>query len=248
MNRQFARLLCASDHSANWSADNPVLLKGELGLETDTRRVKIGNGVGTWNSLSYVGVTLPTNADQIWYNDRTSTTSRLTIQETIDRLAVRYNRNAAQCRFPLYQGPTLAALTSWTYSLFVEEECAGKSAEFTSATFYGSIEDAVEGVSAEILAGGSIKGTVVKYDVSTWDLDEVEGTSAEILTGGSVKGVVIEYNVADWDLDEVESTGAEILTGGSLTEVVIPYDIAQWDLDEVEGIGAEILAGGEITT
>jgi len=38
---------------ANWSTDNPVLLPGEVGVETLTNNVKIGNGVNAWNNLPY---------------------------------------------------------------------------------------------------------------------------------------------------------------------------------------------------
>lgn len=41
------------DTAANWTSVNPVLSEGEVGLETDTGKVKVGNGVGTWSALSY---------------------------------------------------------------------------------------------------------------------------------------------------------------------------------------------------
>lgn len=42
-----------NDTSANWISKNPILLLGELGLETDTRKIKVGDGVSTWNTLNY---------------------------------------------------------------------------------------------------------------------------------------------------------------------------------------------------
>lgn len=41
------------DTAANWTSVNPVLHQGELGLETDTGKVKIGNGSTVWTSLAY---------------------------------------------------------------------------------------------------------------------------------------------------------------------------------------------------
>lgn len=41
------------DTSSNWTSTNPILAQGELGLETDTSKYKIGNGSSAWNSLSY---------------------------------------------------------------------------------------------------------------------------------------------------------------------------------------------------
>lgn len=39
--------------AAEWTAANPTLAEGELGLETDTDAVKIGDGDTPWNSLGY---------------------------------------------------------------------------------------------------------------------------------------------------------------------------------------------------
>lgn len=41
------------DTAANWTSVNPTLQLGEPGLETDTRRVKYGDGVTAWSSLGY---------------------------------------------------------------------------------------------------------------------------------------------------------------------------------------------------
>lgn len=50
------RLQFRRDTKANWSSVNPILMEGELGLETDTLNAKIGNGVDAWNSLNYAKV------------------------------------------------------------------------------------------------------------------------------------------------------------------------------------------------
>jgi hypothetical protein len=41
------------DTAANWTSNNPVLEAGQLGLETDTLKIKFGDGTTAWNSLSY---------------------------------------------------------------------------------------------------------------------------------------------------------------------------------------------------
>ena len=40
-------------------AKNPVLLAGELGIEIDTGKYKIGDGLTQWNSLAYSGLKVP---------------------------------------------------------------------------------------------------------------------------------------------------------------------------------------------
>ena len=58
-----ARLQNRRDTAANWTANNPTLAAGELGLETDTAKFKMGDGATAWNSLAYAytaGATGPT--------------------------------------------------------------------------------------------------------------------------------------------------------------------------------------------
>jgi hypothetical protein len=38
-----------------WNSINPVLADGEAGFETDTGRLKIGNGIDPWRTLNYIG-------------------------------------------------------------------------------------------------------------------------------------------------------------------------------------------------
>ena len=53
------------DTAANWTAQNPTLLAGEFGIESDTKRWKVGTGATAWTSLLYSnGGTYPyVNAD-----------------------------------------------------------------------------------------------------------------------------------------------------------------------------------------
>jgi hypothetical protein len=45
-----------NDTAANWTAADPILAQGELGLETDTGSFKIGNGEDVWSDLPYGGI------------------------------------------------------------------------------------------------------------------------------------------------------------------------------------------------
>ena len=47
------RIQIRRDTSSSWSNENPILSQGELGLETDTGKLKIGDGVHAWNDLPY---------------------------------------------------------------------------------------------------------------------------------------------------------------------------------------------------
>jgi len=72
------------DTAANWTSNNPTLAAGEAGFETDTNKLKIGDGTTAWNSLAYtitgstgaadlneltdVALTTPTNGQVLKYN------------------------------------------------------------------------------------------------------------------------------------------------------------------------------------
>ena len=44
-NRQIdVTLLLRNDPAATWQSKNPILSKGEIGIENDTRKFKIGDG------------------------------------------------------------------------------------------------------------------------------------------------------------------------------------------------------------
>lgn len=77
------------DTSANWTSANPTLSSGEMGVETDTQKVKVGNGSTAWNSLGYVGVSAdttksisipsPTSSDifTLFYTKNSSTLTKI---------------------------------------------------------------------------------------------------------------------------------------------------------------------------
>ena len=47
------RIQLRRDISSNWTSVNPILGEGEIGIEIDTNKFKIGNGILNWNTLNY---------------------------------------------------------------------------------------------------------------------------------------------------------------------------------------------------
>lgn len=47
------RIQFRRDSSTNWTNTNPILAQGEIGLELDSLRIKMGDGVTEWNDLPY---------------------------------------------------------------------------------------------------------------------------------------------------------------------------------------------------
>ena len=54
------------DTASNWTTKNPVLLSGEMGIESDTNKFKFGDGNKTWTQLAYASaesiVSIPSRA------------------------------------------------------------------------------------------------------------------------------------------------------------------------------------------
>ncbi len=71
------------DTAANWTSVDPILAAGEAGFETDSNKLKIGDGTSTWSQLSYAsgggGVaiddTAPTDteATPLWWDTASGT-------------------------------------------------------------------------------------------------------------------------------------------------------------------------------
>lgn len=49
------RIILRNDTAEAWGVANPILKAGEIGIEKDTLKFKIGDGVKKWNELSYAG-------------------------------------------------------------------------------------------------------------------------------------------------------------------------------------------------
>lgn len=73
------RIQLRNDKAATWVEKNPVLLKGEMGIEVDTGKIKIGDGTKAWNGLSYSGV--DENAIKSIINSNRDKVSVLTLTE-----------------------------------------------------------------------------------------------------------------------------------------------------------------------
>lgn len=53
LRRVSARVTVRSDTAANWTSGDPVLLTGEIGWESDSTKLKVGDGATAWSLLGY---------------------------------------------------------------------------------------------------------------------------------------------------------------------------------------------------
>lgn len=58
------RIQFRRDTTANWASVNPILAPGEIGIDTEIRLFKIGDGFTAWNDLEFIRTELQLATEQ----------------------------------------------------------------------------------------------------------------------------------------------------------------------------------------
>lgn len=152
------------DTAANWSTNNPTPSAGEPCFETDTSRLKIGDGITAYNSLPYQGGTSDTSVT-------TDTAQTISGKKTFtnDIIIAQWNSNMSPTR------ETHIDLSSGNMNEYI-------SASGTDKTFgmYSSSGDGIQiGTSkTDFTRGLSIKPSSLTFKSS-------DGTTTDLLAGGT---------------------------------------------------------------
>lgn len=173
------------DTAANWTAENPVLMLGEPGLETDTRKVKYGDGATAWNALAYA-------AAGIAWGDITGSLAAQTDLSTA--LGAK-----APLASPTFTGvpaaPTAAGGTNTTQlatTAFVTSALTAK-APIASPTFTGAV---TFGGSTTITSGGRLvtRGSSASYH--TLEENNADDYAAHVKNTSATNGFGLLINTA----------------------------------------------------
>jgi len=74
------------DTQANWDSVNPVLAAGEIAFETDTAKIKVGDGTSTWSLLEYASGA--GTAAEITYDNVDAELLATTVKGALDELSL----------------------------------------------------------------------------------------------------------------------------------------------------------------
>ena len=157
------------DTAANWTSTDPVLEQGEMGYETDTKKLKFGDGSTAWSSLPYFGggagalddlsdvvISGATTGDLLRYNGSNFVNTVL-VAGDIPSLAA---SKITSGQIALARGGTAADLSATGGSgQYVKQTGAG------SALSVGTIAagDLPTGIDAAKIGGGSVSNTEFGY-------------------------------------------------------------------------------------
>ena len=73
------------DTSTNWASVDPTLGAGEIAFETDTNKIKVGDGSTAWSSLDYASGA--GTAAEITYDNTDAELIAVTVKAALDELS-----------------------------------------------------------------------------------------------------------------------------------------------------------------
>lgn len=126
-----AKIQIRRDTAANWTSNNPTLSNGEMGYETDTNKLKFGNGSDNWTTLGYFGATVDLSAyatesdTQLWVNSQGFLTAHQDISGKADA-GVSYTKAETDALIPSVPTAT-SELTNDSGFLTAHQDISGKS-------------------------------------------------------------------------------------------------------------------------
>lgn len=243
------------DTAANWTSGNPILLAGEMGIESDTKKFKIGDGTTAWNSLPYGGIkgdagaTGATGAAGVSPTVSVGATTVVTPATNPSVTDADAGANA-DLRFSLPRARAVAAGTTTTGA-------AGTSANVTSATDgNGDVSlnftiprgdtgaTGATGPAANAFTNIAVSGqTTVAAEVANDTLTLVAGTGITLTTDAAADSVTITGTVS-----APQNTFANVSVGTTPTPTLLQADLASDTVTINAGTGIVLTADAATDT
>jgi len=221
------RIQIRRDTASKWQVNNPVLLQGEMGYETDTELLKIGDGTTVWNSLPYfaVGTTGPSGpagpaADISVYDNTTFVTGITGIQFSGGGVSVSSLGSVANV--------TIAALQNATYGNTVRYLIDSTTTQAAGGPLIGSNDKIT------MMSSGNI------YFNRSWTRSSTTLTVDSAAHGLSVGDGVLIRNasvVDDYNYYIVQSVSSDLftvtvansgLTSGTELSYIPAFSVSAW--------------------
>ena len=206
------------DTAANWVSVNPILSAGEPGLETDTNKIKYGDGSSRWNSLPYPTVTFPTSiaaaslasnvaggtANQLLYQTQAGTTGFITAPTQIGFL--QWTGSGYSWSTGGYASGTQISGTTLASNI-VNTSITTLGTGVTATTFTGAIT-----------ANGGVTGNVTGN--LTGNVTGNATTATALQNSRTINGVVFDGTANITITAVASSAAASSLTGATLASGV----------------------------
>ena len=207
--------------ASEWTSANPTLASGEVGLETDTKKFKIGDGSSVWSSLAYSSVTSSAVNDAVAaHADRTDNPHSVTKAQ----VGLGSVDNTSDLSKPISTA-VQAALD--------EKYDASNPDSFVDAA------GASAAAPVQSVAGKTGSVTLTKSDVGLGSVDNV--SAASLRDRATHTGTQAAASISDFDSAAKSAVISSSVSDGDTTHA--PSGNAVFDAISVETSARETLAG-----
>ena len=214
------RIQLRRDTAANWVSSNPVLRQGEIGIETDTLLMKLGNGTSTWTQITGYMNLVPdgnlTIGDYVMVNDIGASNGVVGLDNSKNALIPGASI--------ILEGPTD---NSFETTLTVTNPTADRTITFKNAdgtvAFVADIPTTTDALT---------EGSTNKY----FSAELAQDAAADALAAGTHTNITVTYNDAANSLSLAAAPGyvdeqavdavAAALAAGTHTNITVGYNDA----------------------
>ena len=227
------------DTAANWTSANPTLLAGEIGIESDTNKIKIGDGSTAWTSLAY----------RPWSQ---VSAYPLVNADIASAAAIAYSKLATLTSGNIVLGSSANVATSQAVTGDVTISNAGVTAIATGVIVNADINASAAIAGSKIVAATtSVVGAVQLSDSTSTTSSILAATPTAVKAaydladaalpkaGGTLTGNVILDNQVDARFREATANGTNYV--GFQAPATIAADVL-WTLPATDGTSAQVLS------
>jgi hypothetical protein len=219
------RIQLRRDTAANWISSNPVLRQGEMGIETDTLKIKLGDGTSTWTQITAYMNLVPDGNSTI--GDYVMVTDIGAAQGVV---GLDNNKNA------IVTGSSIilegATDNAYETTLTVTDPTADRTITLPNATgtiaLTTDITTAIDAITTDVIEEGSTN----KY----FSDERAQDAVATALAAGTHTNITVSYNDAANSLSLAAAPGyvdeqavdavAAALAAGTHTNITVGYNDA----------------------
>lgn len=218
-----SKIQLRNDTAANWRAANQILLKGEVGIEIDTRKLKVGDGISQYATLKYISDDIvvsnanprETDSDydigEFWINS---------LDRTIFVLVSTTPENGIWRRIPTSDELIVVAEAQIAQKLKTPRAISINGDATGATTFDGSVDATITLI---LKNTGATEGTFTKVTVTEKGLI----TGCELLTPEDIPSLTLAKitdsgTAASRDVGIAKGNVVEVGANGKIDEAVLP--------------------------
>ena len=193
--------------ASQWTQANPVLNLGELGFVTDSKKLKIGNGVTSWNSLDYSIATLENGKIPL---DQLPDTVKIAVHE-VGTIAQRNN---------LTVQPGDMAVVSEEVRTYVSNGSGGSASwveiattpDFTGYATESFVDDSINNLNISSFVTGASANFIVDSAIQNANLGQYATTSY-------VNSTISSLEIPDSSLFEFDYQDDSVIIGHTIPQI-----------------------------